>query len=270
MRRDRPQSGHGRAAGPKGTMCVTLVGGGRKDRDPGPGPTPSDHPRKRVAILPSEKLGILERGFWRSVHTLEAVLTGEGQERRPALRRAEAFGAPSAQSSGRSLPAPGAHARYPRPAPRAWRASGPPRRPLTIRSPRSKMLRTLPWLVEVGTISIMRIGSRRVGGMVRREGTIAERRLNAYAASAVSLPAASSASPCRPSGSGRRGGIPNHVMRGWSRAVTILRGITCYISARWLPSGIAWGPPRRFIEAGKGGVTCSPMRSRSRVAMAFS
>ena len=106
MRRDRPQSGHGRAAGPKGTMCVTLVGGGRKDRDPGPGPTPSDHPRKRVAILPSEKPGTLEQDFRRSVHTLDAVLTGErgrsvgppygGPRRSAALLKWEAMARSSA------------------------------------------------------------------------------------------------------------------------------------------------------------------------------
>lgn len=77
MRRGWPQSGHGRAAGPKGATWVAPVRGGRKDRDPGSGPTPSDRPRKRVAILPSEKPGTLEHGFWRSVNTREAVLTGE-------------------------------------------------------------------------------------------------------------------------------------------------------------------------------------------------
>ncbi len=33
--------------------------------------------RRRVSILPSERPGTVEHGFWRSVHALEAVLTEE-------------------------------------------------------------------------------------------------------------------------------------------------------------------------------------------------
>lgn len=237
MRRGPPQSGHGRAAGSKGPSGLPCSGRTERPR-PQAWSDAERSPTQARSDTPIGEARNLERGFRRSVHTLEAVLTGEGQECRPALQRAEAFGTPSAQSSGRVSASARSACSTP--------AAGTPRvaciRTTTEAAHDSvpsfeDMLRTLPWLVEVGTISIMRIGSRQVGGMVRRKGTMAEWGLSAYAASAVSLPAASSAGLCRPSGSGRRGGIPNHVMRGWSRAVTILRGITCYISARGFRAG---------------------------------